>query len=89
MSIRKKVVKGMAYAAAPKLSFAAFNPKKAAFAKAASWAMDHVTPERRRRSKRHMAMKGLGAAAMALPVGVWLGRKYLGNDEHQFHRPPA
>lgn len=80
MGMRKKIAKGMAYAAAPKLSFAAFNPKKAAFAKAASWAMDHVTPERRRRSRSHMAMKGLGAAAVALPVGVWLGRRFLGNE---------
>ena len=83
MSMRKKLAKGAAYAVAPKLSFAALNPKKAAFAKAASWAMDRAMPERRRRSRRSMAMKGIGAAALAVPVGLWLGRRFLGSREEE------
>ncbi|HUE96867.1 MAG TPA: hypothetical protein VMN39_09415 [Longimicrobiaceae bacterium] len=81
MSMKKRLAKGAAYAADPKLTFSAFNPKKAAFAKAASWATDRISP-RRRVSKSAMAMKGIGAAAVALPIGLWLGRRFLGNEEH-------
>ena len=75
MSMRSQINKGMSYAMAPKLTFAARHPTKAAAVKAASWAMDRVTPARRRRARRRATMTGIGAAAVAVPVGVWLGRK--------------
>jgi hypothetical protein len=76
MGIRKQVLGGMSYALAPKLTFAARHPRKAAAAKAASWAMDQIAVGRRRkRAKMRSTMTGLGAAAVAVPVGVWLGRR--------------
>lgn len=75
MGMRKQIAKGVGYSAAPKLTFAALNPKKAAAGKAASWAIGRIAPERRRRSRNRNAM-GIGAAAVAIPVGMWLGRRY-------------
>jgi hypothetical protein len=80
MGMRKRIAKGMGYAVAPKLTFAALNPGKAAAGKAASWAVDRMMPARRRRARRSMAMKGFGAAAMAIPVGYWLGRRIFSSD---------
>lgn len=73
-----RILKLASYAAAPKLTFAARHPKRAAVAKAGKWALDRVTPSRRKPSYGAMALKGLGAAAVALPVGMWLGRKARG-----------
>jgi hypothetical protein len=81
MGMRKQLAKGASYAAAPKATFAAFNPGKAAAGKATSWAMDRMMPERRRRSRRNSTMKGLGAAAMAIPIGIWLGRRFWSSNE--------
>ena len=75
MGMKKKILKGAGYFAAPKLAFTLSHPRKAAMAKAASWAFSHVTPQRKRHSAGATAAKGLGAAAVALPVGLWLGRK--------------
>jgi hypothetical protein len=82
MSMRKKVMKGIGYATAPKATFAALNPGKAAMLKAASWTFDHVTPSRRRRSRTRSAVTGIGAAAVALPMGVWLGRRMWNSRLH-------
>lgn len=76
-----KLFKTASYLAAPKLTFAASNPKKAALLKAGKWAAGRVMPSRRRPSYGMMALKGLGAAAVALPIGMWLGRKVLGDRQ--------
>ena len=76
MSMRKKVAKGIGYATAPKATFAALNPGKAAMIKAGSWALDHMSPARRRRSRNRSTMTGIGAAAVAVPVGFWIGRRF-------------
>jgi hypothetical protein len=81
MGIKRKLLKGAGYLAAPKLAFALDMPKKAAMAKATTWALGHVTHRRRRSSMGMTAAKGLGAAAVMLPVGMWLGRKMMS------HRP--
>jgi hypothetical protein len=73
-----RILKAASYAAAPKLTFTALNPKKAAVAKAGQWALGRVMPSRRRPSYGRMAMKGIGAAAIALPVGMWIGRRARG-----------
>ena len=77
MGMKKKLLKGAGYIAAPKLSFALHHPRKAAMASVAAWAVDHMTPHRRRSNKAATAAKGLGAAALALPVGLWLGRRFM------------
>lgn len=73
-----KLLKTASYLAAPKMTFAASNPKKAALMKAGKWAAKRVMPHRKGPSMGSMAMKGLGAAAVALPVGMWLGNKLMG-----------
>lgn len=73
-----RIMKLASYAAAPKLTFAARHPKRAAIAKAGQWALGRMMPSRRKPGYGAMALKGLGAAAVALPVGMWLGRKKRG-----------
>jgi hypothetical protein len=79
MGMRRRLMKGVGYAVAPKFTFAAMHPRKAAFGKAASWAMHRVARRSTRRS-HSPAMIGLGAAALALPVGLWLGRRFRSNQ---------
>jgi hypothetical protein len=76
MGIGKRVLKGVGYATAPRLTFAATNPKKAAFGKAAEWAIDRVAPNRRKSRNRNNTLTGLGAAAVAVPIGFWIGRRF-------------
>jgi hypothetical protein len=89
MGMRKQLAKGAGYIVAPKLTFTALNPGKAAAAKAASWTLDRVSPARRRRARNRSRMTGLGAAAVAVPVGMWLGRRYWTrrSNEAQFTMP--
>jgi hypothetical protein len=85
MGIRRQLAKGVGYAMAPKLTFTALNPKKAAAVKAADWALGRISPSHRRRTRNRSRMTGLGAAAVALPVGLWLGRRLLwGRSEESY-----
>ena len=72
---KRKIAKAAAWAAAPKMMFAAKNPRKAALIKAAGWAVDRVRPQRSRSHVGRNAAVGLGAAAVAIPLGLWLGRR--------------
>ena len=49
--------------------------------RAGAWAADRLMPNRRRRSPFRVAATGLGAAALALLVGLWLGRRGRAGDE--------
>lgn len=93
MGMKKKALKAAGYAVAPKLSMLARHPGKAALLKAGAMAggmamdrlpLDRMMPDRfRPRPKRTslgMAARGLGAAAVAAPLGWWLGRKILGGE---------
>lgn len=72
----KRILRAAAWTAAPKAMFAAKNPRKAAMLKAAGWAAGRIgVPTRKRRSSSRTAVKGLAAAAVALPLGLWLGRR--------------
>lgn len=76
MGMKKKLAKGISYAAAPKVSAAVFHPGKTAVLKAADWTMDRVSRQRRRRARNRAVGTTVGAAAIALPLGLWLGRKF-------------
>ena len=54
--------------------------KKKMIMGAGKWAAGHVM-RRQSRSMGMMALKGFGAAAIAIPVGMWIGRKLLAGDE--------
>ncbi len=75
MRMRKGLAKGVGYAMAPRATFTALHPRKAAYAKAASWMMGRVAPSRRRRNRGRAVAAGLGAAAVTVPLGLWLGRR--------------
>jgi hypothetical protein len=77
MGMKRRILKGAGFLAAPKLAFAFSHPRKAAMVKATTWAMSQIPTRRRRASARMTAAKGLGAAAIALPVGMWLGRRFM------------
>ncbi len=72
---KSRIVKAAAWAAAPKMMLAARNPRKAALLKAAEWAVGRVRPQPKRSSAGRNAAVGLGAAALAVPLGMWVGRK--------------
>jgi hypothetical protein len=79
-----RLLKTASYLAAPKLTYAARHPRKAALLKAGTWATSRVMPGRRkRRSRTGLAMKGLGAAAVAIPLGIWMGRRMRAQPEMQ------
>ena len=74
MGMRRRIAKEVGKRVVPKLTFAA---KQVATKKAASWAMNRVSPSRRRQNRNRVI--GLGAAVIALPIGLWLGRRFLMN----------
>ncbi|HEX6924987.1 MAG TPA: hypothetical protein VF167_06135 [Longimicrobiaceae bacterium] len=81
MGTKKRILKGAGYLAAPKLLFTLNHPRKAMMARAATWATGHLMPRRRRsHTMGTTAMRGLSAAAVALPVGLWLGRRIFHRD---------
>jgi hypothetical protein len=78
-----RLLKTASYIAAPKLTYAARHPRKAALLKAGAWATGLVMSRRSRSSRGMTAMKGLGAAAIALPIGMWMGRRMMNRQEPQ------
>lgn len=89
MGMRKKIAKGLLYSAAPKLTFAALHPQKAAMTKAATWALSNVSNvgARPRRQSSNLGIIGVGAAAIALPIGMLIGR-HLGRNEDRLPGRP-
>jgi hypothetical protein len=84
MGLAKRALKTVAWVKAPKLMFAKRNPRKAALLAATSWVTSRVLPNRRKKTSRtRTAAQGLGAAAVAIPVGLWAGRKILGSGGGQ------
>jgi hypothetical protein len=62
----RSILKAAAYAKAPKTTFAVLHPKKAVKLGKFRWDMKHAPAPR---------VSALGAAALALPLGIWLGRR--------------
>jgi hypothetical protein len=60
------IIKAAAYSRAPKTTFAVLNPRKAVRLKKFGWDMKHAYAPR---------VTAIGAAAIALPIGLWLGRR--------------
>lgn len=71
MGLKKKVMKTAGVAAASRIA----SKQGDNLARAAEWASDRVRPRRKRNVMGITAAKGLGAAALALPIGLWLGRR--------------
>lgn len=88
MGVARTVLKGAAWAKAPRLMFARRHPRKAALLAATSWVTSRVLPQRRKRhSFTRTAVQGLGAAAVAIPVGLWVGRKTRGSEHETAGAP--
>lgn len=85
MGLGKKALKTVGWVKAPRLMFARRHPRKAALLAATGWITNRVLPGRRRRraSFARTAAQGLGAAVVAIPVGVWVGRKVWGGSSEQ------
>jgi hypothetical protein len=73
--MRKQLVKRAGYAVAPIASGAALKTGRKAVERAASWALDQATGARRRRARRQRWLAGVGAAALTIPFGMWIGKR--------------
>lgn len=60
------LLKAVAYSRAPRTTFTVLHPAKAVLFRKFRWDMRHAHAPR---------VTALGAAALALPLGMWLGRK--------------
>ena len=75
------LLKTAAKHAVPHLATLTRGRKKRMLARAGKWAAGQVMRKQSRSSMGGMALKGLGAAAIAVPVGMWLGRRLLAGDD--------
>lgn len=83
MSMRTRMAKGISYEIAPRTTFAALHPGRTRMGRVAERAIDRLNPAvRRRQARRRSALTGIGAAIIALPVGLWLGRRMNGSRQH-------
>jgi hypothetical protein len=79
------LLKTAAKHALPHLADMTRGKKKKMLTKAGKWAAGQVM-RKQRRSMGAMALTGIGAAALAIPVGMWLGKKLLaGEDAPSLH----
>jgi hypothetical protein len=74
------LLKTAARHAVPHLASMTRGRKKKMIMKAGRWAAGQMM-RKQSRSMGNMALKGLGAAAIAVPVGMWLGRKLLSGED--------
>lgn len=72
--MKKTLMKAAVRAAAPRL-------RAKALKRASHWVEEVMSPPRRQSSMGMTAAKGLGAAAVAIPLGIWLGRRFLSGGE--------
>lgn len=84
MGMKKRILKAAGYSVIPRMVFMASSPGAAAWTRAGGRAgrrvMERMMPAPMRphgASHRMTAAKGLGAAAMAAPLGWWLGRRMM------------
>ena len=78
------MLKSAARHAVPHLATLTRGRKKKMLVKAGRWAAGQMM-RKQRPSMGAMALRGLGAAAVAVPVGMWLGRKLLNGEERHAH----
>lgn len=67
----KTALKALAYTVAPKTTFTVRHPRAALRWKTTRYALRHSLAPR---------ISGAAAAAVALPLGIWLGRKLADGD---------
>lgn len=65
----RSIIKAVAYKKAPRTTFAVLHPRSAVRMKKFGWDMRHAAAPR---------VTAVGAAALALPIGLWLGRRSNG-----------
>ncbi len=75
MGFRKTLMKTAGVAAATRVTRSFAKSQGRNLSRATDWAIDRVRPRRRKNVLGLTAAKGLGAAAVALPLGIWLGRR--------------
>jgi hypothetical protein len=77
--MKKQMMKRAAKAARPvlkKAGKAARNElRMMGMLRAAEWAVDRATGRNRRSRRLRLAARGLAAAAVALPLGLWVGSR--------------
>jgi hypothetical protein len=74
------LLKAAAYYKAPRLTFSVLHPKKAAVLKKMQWDLGHAPAPR---------LTAVGAAALALPLGLMIGRMGRGEGPRRnpYRRP--
>ena len=66
------IIKAAAYSKAPRATFAVLHPRRAVLLKKFGWDMRHAHAPR---------VTAVGAAVLALPIGLWLGRRGRNGSE--------
>ena len=73
----RELLTAVAYSKAPRTTFTVLHPTKAVLFRTFTWDMRHAHAPR---------VSALGAAALALPIGIWLGRKRAQRQNGEAHR---
>ncbi len=84
MSIRKRIMEKRHPSTARRLTQAALHGKKATTRRAMSWADGRFGRQRR---SSHTGLIGLGAAALAIPVGLLVGRRLYRDQDLPIDQP--
>lgn len=83
MSTKRRLLKAAVVTAAPRLLARVTGSRRRndPLTRATNWATGLVGRRRRRTPVGRLALQGLGAAALAVPLGLWVGRKVRGEEE--------
>jgi hypothetical protein len=68
------LLKAAAKHAVPRLASMTRGRRKKMVMNAGKWAAGQVLRRKRRASMGTLALRGLGVAALAVPVGMWIGK---------------
>ncbi len=83
MRLREQLSMGGNHGFTPRLTYASRHPGRAAARRIANDTMDRVSPMRRRRARRRARFTGLGAAMLAIPIGIWIGRMIFADHDEE------
>ena len=86
MDIQQKMMKSLRQPTASRFTRSVLHRKGTTKKRATAWVDKQFGRRRRSHSSTHMGLIGLGAAALALPIGLLVGRR-LDRNRHELLDP--